>query len=79
MNPPVLTQRTRAVAAELARTRTALNTHFDELLALQDRVLRLELLVENVLNDRYEVTQGSALQSRWITGTKFGLGIGWSY
>jgi hypothetical protein len=35
--------------------------------------------VENMLNDRYEVFQGSALQSRWLNGTKFGLGIGYSY
>ncbi len=35
--------------------------------------------VENILNDKYEVTQGSSLQSRWISGTKFGLSVGYSY
>jgi len=54
--PPLLEQRTRSVAAELARTLTALNTHFDELLALQDRVLRLQLLVENTLNEIEDAT-----------------------
>lgn len=41
--------------------------------------LTAKFVVENILNDRYEVTQGSALQSRWINGTKFGLGFSYSY
>jgi small-conductance mechanosensitive channel len=54
--PPLLEQRTRAVVAELARTRTALNTQFDELLALQDRILRLELLADQTLKDVDDAT-----------------------
>jgi small-conductance mechanosensitive channel len=54
--PPLLEQRTRAVVAELARTRTALNTQFDELLALQDRVLRLQLLSDETLKDIDDAT-----------------------
>ncbi|MCW5889675.1 MAG: outer membrane beta-barrel protein [bacterium] len=35
--------------------------------------------IENILNDRYEIVQGSALQSRWLNGTKFSLGVSYSY
>lgn len=41
--------------------------------------LTAKFTVENILNDRYEVFQGSSLQSRWLNGTKFGLSVGYSY
>jgi small-conductance mechanosensitive channel len=48
--PPALEQRTRTIVSEITQARTTLNTRFDELLALQDRVSRLQVIVGDVVN-----------------------------
>jgi carboxypeptidase family protein/TonB-dependent receptor-like protein len=38
-----------------------------------------KLAVENILNDPIRFTQGPALQNRYVTGTKFSIGLSYSY
>jgi outer membrane receptor protein involved in Fe transport len=39
----------------------------------------LKLAAENILNDDYVTTQGSAIQERHLTGTKFTFGVSYSF